>query len=72
MLDELLAVHQGQAQKDAVFATHRAVYDEYFQRMTEQEALIKASNEVVSQTWADFSKLKQSVQIDPTRQAFFQ
>ena len=72
MLEDLLAVHQGQAQKDAVFATQKEVYDEYFKRMTEQDALIKAANDVIGSTWPDFSKLKQSVQIDPTRQAFFQ
>ena len=72
MLDELLAVHQGQAQKDQVFSAQRGVYDEYFKRMGEQDALIKASNDVVGTTWPEFSKLKQSVQIDPTRQAFFQ
>ena len=72
MIDELLQVHQGGLQKDAVFAEKRSVYDDYFKRITEQNALVESSNKVIAETWGDFEKLKQSVKIDPTRQAFFQ
>lgn len=71
MIEELLAVHQGNGSKDQVFTEKRAIYDEYFKRMTEQESMIKAANDVITKTWPEFSKLSQSVQIDPTRQAFF-
>ena len=55
-----------------MFAEKRQVYEEYFKKMGQQDTLISDSNKVISATWAEFSKLKQSVQIDPTRQAFFQ
>ena len=44
MIDQLLQVHQGGLQKDAVFKERREVYDEYFKRITEQNALIESSN----------------------------
>lgn len=61
MVEELLSVHQGQAKKDEVFAEKRQVYEEYFKKMGQQDTLISDSNKVISTTWADFSKLKQSV-----------
>jgi hypothetical protein len=33
MVDELLTVHQGQANKDEVFAEKKKIYDDYFSKM---------------------------------------
>ena len=33
MVDELLTVHQGQANKDTVFAEKKKIYDDYFSKM---------------------------------------
>ena len=35
IIDELLNVHQGQAQKDAVFAEKRQIFEEFFKKMSQ-------------------------------------
>lgn len=71
-VDELMQVYQGQKQKDAVFLAIKTQFNEKFTKLAEQDQLIQASNKVIQENFADFSKLKASVAIDPTRQAFFQ
>lgn len=72
MIDELMAVHTGQANKDEVFKKKKDEYIDTFGRINQQDELIKAANGVIAATWEDFKRLKQSVAIDPTRQQFFQ
>ena len=72
MVEQLMTVHQGNATKEAVFNEMKTHYTDSFARLNEQQDLIQASNNVIAQTWDDFKKLKQSVQVDPTRTAFFQ
>ena len=62
-----MAVHQGQKTKAAVFGEKKEECNSYFKRIGEQDDLIKSSNNVISSNFGDFSKLKQSIQIDPTR-----
>ena len=67
-----MLVHTGQKTKENVFNEKKELYNGYFKKIGEQEDLIKSSNNVIQQNFAEFQKLKQSIQIDPTRQAFFQ
>ena len=72
MLDELMLVHQGQKTKDEVYNSRKEEFNDYFKRLADQQSLIDQSNKVIQETFPAFQKLKQSVAIDPTRQAFFQ
>lgn len=71
-VEELMEVYQGTKQKEAVFTSIKAHFNEKFTRLAEQDQLIQTSNKVIQENFADFSKLKASVAIDPARQAFFQ
>lgn len=58
LTEELLQVHQGKLQKQAVFDEKKVQFTEFFSRMGNEDVLIKQSNDVITQTWADFAKLK--------------
>lgn len=72
LIEELMEVHQQTKQKDAVFQVRKDEFNKEFQRMSEQESLITASNNVITQNIGEFQNLKKSIAIDPTRQQFFQ
>jgi len=72
MIESLMEVHTGSKQKDEVFSVLKEEYTSYFTRVAEQDQLITSANTVIQQNFGDFAKLKQSIQIDPTRQQFFQ
>jgi hypothetical protein len=67
-----MEVHQGQKPKEEVFTAQKTAFNEKFNRLAEQDEIIKSSNNVIQQNFNDFTKLKTSIAIDPTRQAFFQ
>ena len=47
MIDQLMAVHQGQAKKDEVFQTKKDEYIEMFSRISQQQELTKAANNII-------------------------
>lgn len=67
MVDTLLEVHQGQKSKDEVFGNTKEEFNQQFARLAEQDTLVQNSNKVIQENFGDFSKMKQSIAIDPTR-----
>ena len=47
MIDELMAVHTGQANKEEVFKTKKDAYIETFGRIAQQDELTKAANGII-------------------------
>lgn len=58
VIDDLMLVHQGQKTKEDVFASIKDKFNEYFKRITDQDALIQASNKVIMENFPAFQKLK--------------
>lgn len=71
-VEELMEVYQNTKQKDEVFQAKKTEYNQMFSKLAEQDQLIQTSNKVITENFGEFSKLKSSIAIDPTRQAFFQ
>ena len=67
MIEDLMAVHTGNASKDTVFAEKKEEYNNGFTTIASQEDLVKAANNVIKSTWDQFKQLKNAVQVDPTR-----
>ena len=58
MVEQLLQVHNGQLQKDAVFNETKAEYVEVFGQINNQDTIITAANGVISTNWPAFSQFK--------------
>lgn len=54
VIDDLMLVHQGQKTKDEVFSTIKEKFNDYFKRITDQDTLIKTSNEVITGNFPAF------------------
>ena len=67
MIEQLLEVHQGQKSKDEVFSAKKEEFNQQFAHLAEQDALVTSSNKVIEENFNEFSKMKQSIAIDPTR-----
>lgn len=67
MVEELMEIHLGKKQKEEVFTAKKNEFHEIFKSIAEQEQAIKKANEEIQKNFGDFTNLKKSATIDPTR-----
>ena len=67
MIEELMEVHLGKKQKEEILTAKKAEFNELFKGIAEQEQEIKKANEAIQKSFTEFSNLKKSATIDPTR-----
>lgn len=72
LVQELIQAHNGQKSFDDVKLAQQKVFEDHIKKIQEQNDIVESSNDAIKTNFQAFKNLKQSVQIDPANQQFYQ